>query len=156
MATKTRLFLSHAHEDDHVAFDLRQKLRASDYPFAVSIVLAGEAKMRRTPEQLKHGFLAPRIRWSHAMLLLLSEDALLSDWVRWELQYATEQRKLVVAVRAPAFQKDVLPKTLYGAPTVDRDPEQIWSAIENLRASDAKVPRHQRSRISASSSRRPV
>ena len=88
MAPLTRLFISHAHADDARALELRTFLRENDRRFACSVVLRGRRRLALTGDALIEHVLAPRIRWSQAVVVLLSPAALASEWVRWEVHFA--------------------------------------------------------------------
>ena len=85
-----------------------------------------------TNEQyIKHGILAPRIRWASVLVVYITPETKNSDWVNWEIKYAAEKGKRIVGVWAWGEKDCELPEALeqHADAVVGWNGESIINAI---------------------------
>jgi tetratricopeptide (TPR) repeat protein len=95
------VFISHSTNDDAPVNDLKQSLELL------------EVRVWADHENLTAGmFLAKKIRQeiesADAFLVLLTQDALNSDWVQKEIKHARKKKKKIIALLAPAIKTPAL------------------------------------------------
>jgi hypothetical protein len=126
--TKSRVFVSHAHQDEELARDLARRLRKAGLePFLdVADVPAGSDRKKKLHEQ---------IRDADALLFLLTPAALRSGWMTVELGMADGFERIVVPVTAGLKPLD-LPAPFQTCQTVpfDEVDEAIRTLAEQLTA----------------------
>lgn len=98
--SRIRFFISHLHQDDSLAIELRHLLRSSKRAVAISLVLADRRiGPLETTESIKQNILIPRLRWMSTLAVLLTPHISSSAWVQWEIEFAVAHEKHVIGVR---------------------------------------------------------
>ncbi len=130
-ATKN-VFISHVSEDDQHLRGLKSLLQGLGYNLRDSSIDSSKPNDATSPDYIKSGILAPRIRWAGTVLVLLSPNTHKSEWVNWEIGYAERQGKRIVGVWLHGCKDSDMPKNLdaYADSVVGWDGRQIIEAIE--------------------------
>lgn len=132
MAKIKNLFVSHVFEDDPRVKELRNLLKKQGYEVRDSSISKDKPNNAKNPEYIKNDLLAPRIKWSGAVVVIVSSDTHNSDWVNWEIEYAERHDKRIIGVWAHGAQDSDLPEALekYGNAMVGWQGQSIIDAIE--------------------------
>ena len=107
------VFISHVHEDDHAINNTKNLLQRNNYDIKDASVHSEKPNNANNPEYIKYNILAPRIQWSGALVVYISQHTKSSDWVNWEVRYAAKLGKRIVGVRGPGSGDEDLPDGLY-------------------------------------------
>ena len=129
---KKNIFISHVHEDDEVVGKLKELLGKHDYEIRDSSITSDNPNAAKNPQYIKSEVLAPRIDWAGTMLVLISEDTHMSEWVNWEIEYAHEHDTRIVGVWCRGSKDSDLPEAFedFGDDLVGWDGGNIIDAIE--------------------------
>ena len=113
MTTYYDIFLSHSKKDEYVVRRLYADLRAKGLRVWIDEtgLPPGDPSWRRT--------IATAIRESRVMIALCSPDALASDWVQKEIEYAEHHEKRVIPVLIRGTDRDSIPFGYAGMQRID-------------------------------------
>ncbi len=130
----TSLFLSHASEDHELASRLRQLLQDN------GLVVWMDRYEARAGDALKP-LIEEQIANAEALLLLVSMDALASDWVRREINHGKACEKRIVPVRLPKIQPNHV-ALLLGEDVVspELNPDHLEPIVNQILGALGKAP----------------
>ncbi len=130
--TTKNVFISHLSEDDDSLRDLKNLLEGHGYSLRDSSIDSSKPNEADSPDYIKSGILAPRIRWAGTVLVLISPRTHESGWVEWEIGYAEREAKRIVGIWLSGCRDSDMPRNLdaYADSIVGWDGEQIIGAIE--------------------------
>lgn len=100
MSDKKNIFISHVHEDDGMLPKLKDLISKAGMDVRDGSINSEKPNAATSEAYIKGQILAPRIRWASTLVVLINHDTAQSDWVNWEIKYASEQGKNVVGVFA--------------------------------------------------------
>jgi hypothetical protein len=132
METIRSVFISHIHEDDEDLASLKSLLSTKNYTIRDSSINSSRPNDAESEDYIKSGILAPRIRQSGTFLVLVSDGTRNSEWVNWEIEYATKLGKRVVGIFEHGAADADVPEALtkYADAVVGWDADRIIDAIE--------------------------
>jgi hypothetical protein len=127
----TTVFISHVHEDDGQVADMTALLAEHGYNVTDSSVTKDEPNRAKDPDYIKREILAPRIRDSDTMVVLVTPGMRESQYVDWEIEYAKQLGIRIVGVWAQNGTEDDIPDALEKAAdaVVGWQAERIYGAI---------------------------
>lgn len=125
------VFISHIHEDDEVLQGLKELLRRNGYSIRDGSIDSSRPNDAQSEEYIKSQILAPRIRWSSTMIVLISPDTSSSRWVEWEIEYAANEGKRIIGVWGQGCQDSNIPTNLdrYADAVVGWQAERVMDAV---------------------------
>ena len=132
MADEIRnVFISHRHEDDAGLADLKDLLGRHGMACRDYSITADNPNNAHSEQYIKTEILAPRIRQAGCLVVYVSKKTRLSEWVKWEIEYAQKQGKRIVGVWARGERECELPPALdrHADATVGWNGESIIDAI---------------------------
>jgi hypothetical protein len=132
MSDTKNLFISHVHEDDAELHGLKGLLEKAGYTVRNGSIDKSKFNNATDEAYIKSGILAPRIQWAGALVVLVSPQTHLSDWVNWEVEYAEKQGKPIIGVWCQGAQESDLPEALanHADALVGWQAERVIDAIE--------------------------
>lgn len=143
--TSSRVFISHIHEDDHLLADMKTLLGKNGFKALDSSINSSRPNNAKSEEYIKGEILAPRIKWSGTMIVLISPKTRNSEWVNWEIEYAQKAGKRIVGVWAHGASECNVPDALelYADAVIgwqgNRIKDAICGRINNWEASDGNL-----------------
>jgi hypothetical protein len=125
------VFISHVHEDDEVLGELKDLLGKNGYEIRDGSIDSSKPNEAKDPDYIKSEILGPRIKWSGAMIVLISPDTHTSEWVDWEIEYAHKEGKRIVGVWVRGGQEADVPENLdrYADAVVGWQGERVIEAL---------------------------
>jgi hypothetical protein len=125
------VFISHIHEDDEILQGLKELLRRNGYSIRDSSIDSSRPNDAQSGDYIKSQILAPRIRWSSTMIVLISPDTCSSRWVEWEIEYAASEGKRIIGVWGQGCQDSTIPTNLdrYADAVVGWQAERVMDAV---------------------------
>ncbi len=131
MPTKN-LFISHIHEDDAHVDGLKGLLARKGYDVRNGSITSDKFNKATSEEYIKQDILAPRIKWAGCLVVLVSAETKTSDFVNWEIEYASNHDTRVVAVFEPGESGVELPEAAkdFADAVVAWNADHIIEAIE--------------------------
>src|SRR5437879_1361287 len=108
-----RVFISYSHDDESVARELKESLHSTEVLgwMDQADIAAGEASSRSVKESL---------RQASAVVVLVSERSLKSQWVQFEIGAALAMDKLIIPILiGPSGGEPPLPDWLQGIRYID-------------------------------------
>jgi antiphage defense system Thoeris ThsB-like protein len=136
MTDKIRnVFISHVHEDDEYLGKFKSLLAGKGYTVKDGSIHSEKPNNANNPDYIKREILAPRIKWSGALVVLISPKTHQSEWVNWEIEYAHKKNKRIVGVWCQGAKDSDLPEALdkYADTIVGWNGDNIIGAIEGER-----------------------
>src|SRR5436853_5517254 len=103
MDTKN-IFMSHVHEDDDLLQGLKDLLDRNGYEIRDGSIDSSKPNEATDEKYIKSEILAPRIRWSSTLVVLISPRTRESHYVDWEIEYAEKEGKRIIGVWAQGAQ----------------------------------------------------
>lgn len=127
----TNIFVSHIHEDDPHIEPMKTLLRERGFAVRDSSIDSGNPNRATNPDYIKSEILAPAIDWASTVVVLISPQTRVSDWVRWEIEYAQRHGKRIVGVFTHGAADCDIPGALddYGKAVVGWQADRIVGAI---------------------------
>ena len=98
MPTEKNVFVSHIHDDDDGLPDLMKLLGKHGMAARNYSITSDKENNAKSPDYIKSGILAPRIKACSVMVVYITPDTKDSEWVNWEIEYAYKQGKTIVGV----------------------------------------------------------
>lgn len=95
---RKNIFISHIHEDDHRLDPLKTLLSKSGMEVKDGSINSDKPNNANDPNYIKYQILAPRIQWASVLVVLITPDTKLSEYVQWEIEYAASLGKRIVGV----------------------------------------------------------
>ncbi|MGE4281335.1 MAG: TIR domain-containing protein [Magnetospirillum sp.] len=125
-------FISHIFEDNPVLSDLKMLVKTKGYQVRDASISERNRNNANDENYIKYEILAPRIKWSSVLLVLISPETHKSEYVNWEIEYAASIGKRIVGVWCHGARDADLPSALedYAHAVVGWQSEQIIDAIE--------------------------
>ena len=105
------IFISHRQEDETKIHQMKAILRAAGQNVRDSSVYSGKGNRARNENYIKH-LLARRIRWAGALVVVVSKNTRLSNWVNWEIAHAKRTETRIVGVWADGQSACPVPSEL--------------------------------------------
>ncbi|MDF3883640.1 TIR domain-containing protein [Cupriavidus basilensis] len=129
---RRNIFISHIHEDDHRLEPLKTLLSKSGMEVKDGSINSEKPNNANNPEYIKYQILAPRIQWASVLVVLITPDTKLSDYVQWEIEYAASLGKRIVGVWDHGEAECDMPEALdrYANAVVGWQGERVKDAIE--------------------------
>jgi hypothetical protein len=121
-----RVFISYSHDDESVARELKESLHNTEVLgwMDQADIAAGEAVSRKVKESL---------RQASAVIVLVSERSLMSQWVQFEIGAALAMEKLIIPVLiGRAGSEPPLPDWLRGIRYIDARQRPVRNAAEEV------------------------
>ena len=113
MANETKnIFISHIHEDDEGLDKLKSLLNNSGMTIRDYSINSDNPNNAHSEDYIKSEILAPRIQQSSTLVVYISPKTKDSDYVNWEIEYASKQDKRIVGVWAQGEAGCEVPKAL--------------------------------------------
>lgn len=98
MKNRKNVFISHVHEDDQRIPALKELLAKHGLDVRDSSINSDKPNNANNEEHIKYEILAPRIDWAGVLLVLVTPDTSKSDYVNWEIDYASKTDTRIVTV----------------------------------------------------------
>lgn len=133
MVQKIRnVFISHVHEDDAYLGKFKDLLSRKEYNVKDGSINSDKPNEAKNPNYIKTSILAPRIKWSGVLFVLISPNTHRSKWVNWEIEYAHKNNKRIIGVWSQGAKDSDLPEALdkYADAIVGWNSESIIDALE--------------------------
>lgn len=93
------IFVSHTGKDASAIEELKTLLTKAGRSVRDSSITKETKPNEATNEQyIKSEIIAPAIRWAGTLIVLISPDTKASDFVDWEIEYASQHEKRIVGV----------------------------------------------------------
>ena len=127
------VFVSHIHEDDEDVGKLKENMGKQGYNVRDYSITSDNPNNAYNEEYIKREILAPRIKQSSVLAVIVSPGTKGSDYVDWEIEYAAKNGKRIVGIWAHGAKGCELPDALkdnYDS-LVAWDAPKIISAIED-------------------------
>ena len=133
MSKTLNLFVSHKGEDESKIDAFKNLMAKKGYDFRDSSIRESEPNKAHSKEYIKNGILKPAMDWAGTVVVLIGKDTHESDWVDWEINYATQHNKRIVGVYLPGEGNSILPDALkdFGDACVSWNADKIDEAIRN-------------------------
>lgn len=126
------LFISHYNKDMEYLPKLKDLLGKRGYTVRDGSIDETEPNNANNPEYIKT-LLRPKIKWAGTMVVLIGPETHKSDWVNWEIEYASSfgDKRIVGVFLRGATDSDI-PENLnkYGDALVPWNSEKLDEAIE--------------------------
>lgn len=131
MGDTANVFISHIHEDDAYLARIKKLLANRGFSIRDSSINETRPNNATSEEYIKHGILAPRIRWAGTVVVLVSPHTCDSKYVQWEMEYAEQHDTRIVGIYAPNADGCDLPEGLkdYADSIVPWDGDKLLAAI---------------------------
>lgn len=125
------VFISHIHEDDEGLGDLKALVAKHGLEVRDGSINSEKPNAAKDPDYIKQNILAPQIEWASTLVVYVTPDTRDSEWVNWEIEYATKLNKRIVGVWARGENECDLPAALeqYADAVVGWHGESIVDAI---------------------------
>ena len=135
------VFISHVHEDDAGLGELKELLGKHGMSIRDSSINSAKPNNAQSPEYIKSQILAPQIQWAGTFVVYITPETRNSDWVNWEIEYASKLDKRIIGVWAHGANECEVPDALkdYADAVVGWRGERIIDAI-NGQISDWEKP----------------
>lgn len=133
MSTQRKnIFISHIHEDDHRLEPLKGLLSASGMDVKDGSINSDKPNNANDKDYIKYQILAPRIQWASVLVVLITPDTKLSEYVQWEIEYAASIGKRIVGVWDHGEAECDMPEVLdrYADAVVGWQGDRVKDAIE--------------------------
>ena len=98
MSLVKNVFVSHIHPDDTGLPDLMNLLGKHGMEARNYSITSDKENNAKSPDYIKNEILAPRINACSTLIVYITPDTKVSDWVNWEIEYAYKQGKTIVGV----------------------------------------------------------
>ena len=131
---KRNVFISHIHEDDAGLKDFKDLLARNRVDVRDYSITSDKENNAKSPDYIKQEILAPRIKACSTMVVYLTRDTKESEYVNWEIEYASKHGKTIVGVWERGSRGCELPEALeehYDA-IVGWNSENIIDAINGV------------------------
>lgn len=139
------MFVSHLHEDDARIGDLKDLVGDRGLTIRDSSINAERPNKAKDPDYIKNQILAPRIDWAGTMVVLISPETKDSEYVSWEIEYASKTDKRIVGVYTRGSAECDMPDGLedYADAIVNWNGDAIVDAIRgaNIFRDSSGTPR---------------
>jgi hypothetical protein len=112
MNEKKNVFISHVHEDDDLVPKLKGLMANAGMETRDGSITSDKPNEAKNEDYIKREILEPRIQWSSALVVLITNDTAQSWWVNWEIRRAVELGKIVVGVFAQGATDADIPEEL--------------------------------------------
>lgn len=131
MSKERHAFISHIQENEEYVPKLRETLERRGLTVDNGSITSDKFNRAQSEEYIKEKILKPRIRWASVLIVLVSEETAGSSWVNWEIEYAAQKDKRIVAVYLPGSETADLPEAAadYADAIVNWDAGRIYDAI---------------------------
>ena len=106
------VFISHIHEDEAGLSELKDLLSKHGLDVRDASVTSNKPNDAKNPDYIKRKILAPQIDWASTLVVYVSPDTKDSEWVEWEIQYASKLGKRIVGVWEQGANECEVPKAL--------------------------------------------
>lgn len=106
------VFISHIHEDDAGLDKLKSLLGRNGMNIRDYSINSDKPNNAQSEGYIKSEILAPRIRACGTMVVYITPDTKVSDYVNWEIEYAQKQGKRIVGVWAHGQKDCEIPEAL--------------------------------------------
>ena len=125
------VFVSHVHEDDAEVGKLKDLLGKKGYNIRDYSVTKDNPNNAHNEDYIKQQILKPRLDACSVLAVVVTPDTKDSKWVNWEVEYAQEHGKRVVAIWASGYEGTELPGALdyYTATSVPWNSDKIIGAL---------------------------
>ena len=125
------VFISHVHEDNDGLPQLKNLVAQHGMICRDGSIATGKFNSAPNEDYIKYEILAQRIRWANVLVVYISQETKNSDWVNWEIDYASKEGKRIVGVWAQSEKECDLPEALrqYRDALVGWSGESIIDAI---------------------------
>lgn len=133
MSTQRKnIFISHIHEDDHRLEPLKNLLNASGMEVKDGSINSDKPNKASDKDYIKYQILAPRIQWASVLVVLITPDTKLSEYVQWEIEYAASLGKRIVGVWDHGEAECDMPEALdrYADAVIGWQGDRVKDAIE--------------------------
>lgn len=106
------VFISHIHEDDAGLGKLKSLLENNGLTIRDSSINSSNPNNAKNTDYIKSSILAPQIDWAGTLLVYVSKNTHISEWVNWEIEYAAKHDKRIVGVWEHGVKDCELPSAL--------------------------------------------
>jgi len=106
------VFISHIHEDDAELGKLKNLLDSSGCQIRDYSINSSNPNQANNHDYIKSEILAPQIKNSGTLVVLISPGTHESEWVNWEIEYAQKLDKRIVGVWAHGAKDCDIPEKL--------------------------------------------
>jgi hypothetical protein len=153
MKDRKNIFISHIHDNDHRLPELKRLLAEHGLDVRDASINSLRPNNAQNEEYIKYEILAPRIDWAGVLVVLITADTRNSDYVNWEIEYASRHDTRIVGVwdwgeagvDVPEALKDCADAivTWQGETIVDAiNGENIFCKADGTPRELAQLPRH--------------
>jgi hypothetical protein len=97
MKDRKNIFISHIHDNDHRLPELKRLLAEHGLDVRDASINSLRPNNAQNEEYIKYEILAPRIDWAGVLVVLITADTRNSDYVNWEIEYASRHDTRSVA-----------------------------------------------------------
>jgi hypothetical protein len=149
------VFISHVHEDDAGLAGLKDLLSKQGMEIRDGSINAEKPNDAKSPDYIKSQILAPRIQWASVLIVYITPQTKLSEWVNWEIEYAVKLGKKVIGVWGHGDAECDLPQALndyadavivgwHGPKIIEaiNDSKGDWEKPDGAPAEPHKIKRH--------------
>ena len=136
MSNKTNnVFISHIHEDDQKLSSLKNLLKENGREVRDSSIDSSSPNRAQDENYIKQEILLPGIKWSGALMVLISPGTHESKWVNWEIECAHRLGKRIIGVWDHGAKDCDIPDQL------DKLADAVvgWNAQRIIDAIDGKI-----------------
>ena len=106
------VFISHVHEDDDGLAKLKDLIGKGGLTVRDSSINKANPNDAKNPDYIKSQILAPQIQWASTLLVYITPKTKDSEWVNWEIEYATKLGKRVIGIYAHGENDCEIPEAL--------------------------------------------
>lgn len=112
MAGPRNVFVSHIHEDEAHIQKMKDLLAGRGFEVRDSSITSEKGNDAKDREYIKHGIIAPKIRWAGAVVVLISPGMRDSEYVDFEIEYANRHDTRIVGVWTHGAADSDIPEAL--------------------------------------------
>lgn len=129
---RKNIFISHIHEDDHRLGPLKDLLSNAGMEVRDGSINSDKPNNANSPEYIKYEILKPRIEWASVLVVLITPETKLSEYVQWEIECAESLGKRIVGVWDHGEAECDMPEALdrYADAVVGWQGDRVKDAIE--------------------------
>ena len=106
------IFISHRHEDDDGLKEVKRLAAQNGMACRDYSIRSDNPNNAHSEDYIKYQILGPRIQQSSCLVVYVSEATRHSEWVNWEIDYASKQGKRIVGVWARGERDCEAPEAL--------------------------------------------
>ncbi len=109
------LFVSYYHDDGNMIDKFKGFLVKKSLNVRDSSIYGDRHQNQANNEEYIKSIIRPQIDWAGSVAVLIGKETADSNWVKWEIQYATNHDKNLVGVMLPGTSSSDIPRDLRDA-----------------------------------------